>query len=112
MIVEIHQAHVNTGKWYLQHQPTHHRADALLAAIRDSQKISPAIRATARVLDGELWIGQIRYRIGDHLRYWRRLYHHRKGDVHGIGIKLYPPRERGGTGKAEQIYRKSRRPRQ
>ena len=38
MIVEIMQSHVDSGKWYLQHQPTHPRADALLAAIRDSRK--------------------------------------------------------------------------
>ena len=37
MIVEIMQSHVETGKWYLQHQPTHPRADALLAAIQDSR---------------------------------------------------------------------------
>ena len=112
MIVEIMQSHVETGKWYLQHQPTHPRADALLAAIRDSTKISTSLRSTVRIEDGELVIGAYRYQIGMNLRYWRRLYHHRQGNVSSCGIKLYPPRQRGGTGRAEKLHRKSRRRRQ
>ena len=109
MIVEIMQSHVETGKWYLQHQPTHPRADALLGAVKDSTKINASLRSTARIEDDELVIGPHRYQIGLNLRYWRRLYHHRQGDVTGCGIKLYPPSKRGGKGKAEKLFRKSRR---
>ena len=42
MIVEIMQSHVETGKWYLQHQPTHPRADALVAA--DSRQHETSVR--------------------------------------------------------------------
>ena len=109
MIVEIMQSHVETGKWYLQHQPTHERADALVTAIRDCDQISDAIRKTVRLENGAIVIGAYRYEIGYNLRYWCRLYHRRNGDVSGCGFKLYPPRDRGGTGKAEKLYSKSRR---
>ena len=112
MIVEIMQSHVETGKWYLQHQPTHERADALVTAIQDCDQISDAIRSTARLEGGAIVIGSYRYEIGYNLRYWCRLYHRRTGDVSGCGFKLYPPRQRGGTGKAEKLHRKSRRRRQ
>lgn len=111
MIIEIMQAHVETGKWYLQHQPEHPRADALIGAIRDTHKISASLRADAHIEGDELIIGSYRYRIGENLRYWRRLYHHRQGEVYGCGIKLYPPKERGGKGKAEKLCRKCRRQR-
>ena len=61
MIVEIMQSHVETGKWYLQHQPTHERADALVTAIRDCDQISDAIRSTARLEGGAIVIGSYRY---------------------------------------------------
>ena len=109
MIVEIMQSHVETGKWYLQHQPDHPRADALVSAVRDTATISARIRHNARIENGELVIGQHRYQIGANLRYWRRLYAIRQGEVWGCGIKLYPPKERGGKGKAEKLCRKSRR---
>ena len=112
MIVQIMQSHVETGKWYLQHQPTHERADVLVAAIRDCDQISDAIRSTARLENGEIVIGAYRYEIGYSLHYWRRLYHHRQGNVSSCGVKLYPPRQRGGIGRAEKLHRKSRRRRQ
>ena len=63
MIVEIMQSHVETGKWYLQHQPTHERADALVTAIRDCDQISDAIRKTARLENGAIVIGAYRYKL-------------------------------------------------
>ena len=109
MIVEIMQSHVETGKWYLQHQPTHPRADALLGAIRDTNQISPLVRSDAHIEGDDLVIGPYRYQIGANLRYWRRLYAIRQGEVWGCGVKLYPPSERGGKGKAEKLFRKNRR---
>ena len=109
MIVQIMQSHVETGKWYLQHQPTHERADVLVAAIRDCDQISDAIRKTVRLENGAIVIGAYRYIIGYNLQYWRRLYHHRQGNVSSCGIKLYPPHCRGGTGRAEKLNRKCRR---
>ena len=112
MIVEIMQSHVETGKWYLQHQPAHPRADALLAALKDSQQLSPPMKSSVRIENDSILIGSYRYEIGYNLRYWCRLYHHRQGNVSSCGIKLYPPRLRGGTGRAEKLHRKSRRRRQ
>ena len=114
MIVEIMQSHVETGKWYLQHQPTHERADALVAAIRDSDENQrQALRSTVRIGERRNSLLVLTDTIiGMNLRYWRRLYHHRQGNVSSCGIKLYPPRQRGGTGRAEKLHRKSRRRRQ
>ena len=109
MIVEIMQSHVDSGKWYLQHQPAHPRADALVAAVQDADNISAPMRSDARIDGEELVIGAYRYQIGASLRYWRRLYHHQQGKVWGCGIKLYPPHCRGGKGRAEKLNRKSRR---
>lgn len=92
MIVEIMQSHIETGKWYLKHQPTHPRADVIIGAIRDTNQISASLRSDAHIEGDELVIGSHRYTIGDNLHYWRRLYHHQHGEIWGCGIKLYPPR--------------------
>ena len=61
MIVEIMQSHVETGKWYLQHQPTHPKG--LMHSSPPIRDCRPTSATTIRS-DSPIWTnGATRYRI-------------------------------------------------
>ena len=106
MIVEIMQSHVDSGKWYLQHQPTHPRADALLAADSGLQtNISENYQIHMPVLENgaELVIGCLPIpSLDTSLQYWRRLYHHQTRQCLKLRDQTLPASLSGRKGQSRE----------